>query len=62
MFPLRNMIRAEISYSGGKWPASRDSGRWLTRDRGALTAALRRDNAVGEMMCEMVWGDRTGYI
>jgi hypothetical protein len=55
-------IRAEISYSGGKWPASRDSGWWLTGDRGALIAALRRENVHGRMRCETEWGDRPGYI
>jgi hypothetical protein len=43
-------------------PASRDSGRWLTGDRRALAAALRRENAGGEMKCGMAWGDRPGYI
>jgi hypothetical protein len=37
----------KISYYGGKWPASRNSGRWLTGDRGALAAALRREIARG---------------
>jgi hypothetical protein len=56
------MIRAEISYSGRKWLASRDSGRWLTGDRSALAAALRRENAGGGMKCGIAWGDRPGYI
>jgi hypothetical protein len=45
-----------------KWPASRNSEQWLTGDRGALTVALRRENAQGGMRCEMAGGDRPGYI
>jgi hypothetical protein len=45
-----------------KWPASRNFGQWLTGDRGALAAALRRENAWGGMRCEMAGGDRPGYI
>jgi hypothetical protein len=36
---------ASLCQKKKKWPASRDSGRWLTGDRRALTAALRRENA-----------------
>jgi hypothetical protein len=45
-----------------KWPALRDSGRWLTRDHGALAAALRRENARGGIRCETAGDDQPGYI
>jgi hypothetical protein len=45
-----------------RWPASRSSRRWLTGDRGALAAALKRENVRNGMRCEMAGGDRPGYI
>jgi hypothetical protein len=49
------------------WWKSRGTGVevfWLVARRiyRALTAALRRESARGEMRCEMVWADRPGYI
>jgi hypothetical protein len=40
----------------------RYSGRWFVKDRGVLTAALRRENAWDEMRCGMAQADRPGYI
>jgi hypothetical protein len=37
----------------------RSVARWIYR---ALAVALRRENARGEMRCEMAWADRPGYI
>jgi hypothetical protein len=45
-----------------KWSATRSSGRWLTGDRGALAAALRREKAHDGMRCEMAGVHRPGYI
>jgi hypothetical protein len=45
-----------------RWPASRNSRRWLTGDRGALIAAMRREKVHDGMRCEMAGGDRPGYI
>jgi hypothetical protein len=45
-----------------KWPATKNSRRWLVGDRGALAVALRRENVWGRMRCEMAGGERPGYI
>jgi hypothetical protein len=49
------------------WQKSRGTGVevfWPVAHRiyRALIAALRRESARGEMMCEMAWADWSGYI
>jgi hypothetical protein len=45
-----------------KWPAVKNSGRWLIGGRGALAVVLRRENVRGRMRCETAGGERPGYI
>jgi hypothetical protein len=52
----------EGSSSGRKRPPVRYSEWWFVGDRGALAAALRRENVRDGMRCGMAQAHRSGYI